>query len=206
MCLWKRQVVAGESHGLHRFVRPPNKNRDILCMCCETTRRVRLLCSRCADKGSDMRAMSEVELAVENSDVRRLRDLLGGGSLPNPDAPNPDGATLLVRASVRGSHACAGLLLEHRANPDIACGCYAETALQVCCARGEVGVAKVLIEAGSKINKADSLGRTPLFLSCLKDWPACTALMLDARAESERRSHTAHNPSASSQHSRPCWH
>lgn len=136
--------------------------------------------------------MSQLELAVENADATRLTVLLLDGVWTQERAreintPNPDDATLLVRASVRASRACATLLLKYRADPDTACGCYGETALQVCCARGAVDVAKALIEAGADINTSDVLGRTPLLLSCLKNWPACTALMLGAKAESECR-------------------
>ena len=91
----------------------------------------------------------------------------------------PDKTPLLV--SVMQGHAdCVQLLIDAGALLDVQCGPDLETALHVCCARGKPGLAQQLIAGGANLCKPDSIGRSPLFLSCLFDRPECTIVMLDA--------------------------
>jgi ankyrin repeat protein len=48
------------------------------------------------------------------------------------------------------------------------------------------------VAAGAELNVGDTLGRSPLFISALAAQPACTALMLAARADAEQMM-TSHN-------------
>lgn len=104
-------------------------------------------------------------------------------------------ATPLMMSIIQDHEECVRLLLAAHANPSVACGKHEETALHVCCARGKIDYARLLIDAGADIGASDVLGRSPLLMSCLCDHPECTELMIKARAEIEQ-SMVKHNPGA----------
>ena len=134
--------------------------------------------------------------ACEEGDHARLREILS--QEPDFDVNITDGkngASLLVTTILHNHIECAKLLIEAKANIDVACGQDNETALHVCCARGRKEMTRLLLEAGAELNPEDMLGRSPLLMSCLLDKSECTALMLKSKANIEQPM-TKRNPGA----------
>ena len=89
----------------------------------------------------------------------------------------------LMCAAVEGRTDVVSFLLQNGANVD-ATDQYGHTALSWAVTKGDFdGTAKVLIDAGADINKANKLGFTPLMCAALTDHPRCFALLLDHGAD-----------------------
>lgn len=141
----------------------------------------------------------EIQLgrAIYDGDEAKVESLLRNGVDIEAPTWSSSGTliTPLVKAVMHSQTNILKILVHARANPSRGCGPDNETALHVCCSRGDARAAKILIDAGAELGPPDSLGRSPLFCSALMNRPDCTALMLEARADIEQPM-TRHNPGA----------
>ena len=121
----------------------------------------------------------------------------GGSKLDEAVVADADDVpmTPLLLSVVFGTSECMALLVAHRADLNGVSGVQSGTALHVCCTRGYVDAARLLIDAGAAIGPSDGLGRSPLLMSCLSDQPGCAELLLGAKADCEQAM-TTHNPGA----------
>lgn len=101
---------------------------------------------------------------------------------------SPDGIPVspLMFAAIHEYTSIVVLLLRANANPDRFFGPSEDTPLLLSVTRGDAPTAKVLIDAGADLGRADVHGRSPLFLSCLMNHPECTEMLLDAGADVEQ--------------------
>jgi len=99
------------------------------------------------------------------------------------DKGDAGGFRPLMCAAVEGRSEIIGLLLQRGARVDATDG-YGRTAMSWAVTKGDFdGSAKVLIQFGANVNKADEGGFTPLMRSALADHPRCFALLLESGAD-----------------------
>ena len=139
------------------------------------------------DRPRDLAALDLADACRDGDTVTVARLLQSGAEFINAvTALAPDGTptTPLLTAIMNDRIDVANLLIAAKADLNVACGQTKETALHVSCTRGKIDATRVLIDAGAELNPADSLGRSPLFMSCLAAQPECLEMMLKAGASS----------------------
>ena len=137
--------------------------------------------------------------ACRDGDTETVTELLRSGAdfINAATALAPDGTptTPLLIAIMHDRLDVAQLLIDARADLNVACGPTKETALHVSCTRAKAEATKLLIDSGAELNPADKLGRSPLFMAALAGQAECLALMIEAGADLEQVM-TIHNPGA----------
>ena len=143
-----------------------------------------------ANMPSTTRSLAALGRAIEEGNEKELDSLLSA----NPDLLEDDGLLCpsgisispLMFAARYEQAGCARLLLKAGAQIDRSFGPDGDTPLIVSVSHGDVATAKVLIDAGADIGRADAHGRSPLYMSCFMSHPCCTALLVDANADLEQ--------------------
>ena len=126
--------------------------------------------------------------AIQAGDDALVATLLTKGVDIEASVKCLDGTSVspLMLAACCGHTFCAALLLRAGAKPDRRFGEFKETALITCASNGDKETALALIDAGASLRQVDTLGRSPLFMSCLMSQPSCTELLLEADADVEQ--------------------
>jgi ankyrin repeat protein len=106
---------------------------------------------------------SELQDAVENNDVARVKALLHSGADPNEQSIY--GGPLNIAAS-NGSVEIAVALIDAGANLE-APGLSGVHPLHSAAANGNAAMVKLLLARGAKVDAVDSTGRTPLIAAAL---------------------------------------
>ncbi len=157
--------------------------------------------SRAVEEGDAASAesrASELGRAVREGDAAAVESLLAKGVGVEAMVISPGGnsvSPLMLAAMHEGRAPVLEILLRAGAETDKPYGPDQETALIVCCSRGDDAAAKVLIDGGAKLDVADAHGRSALFMSCLGSHPECAALLVAAGAPIEQTMSTI-NPGA----------
>lgn len=142
---------------------------------------------------------SLIDAARAGDEMALARILRRGGAQLNQAVQVPGyydlPVTPLIASVSEGHTKCMELLIAAGADVNGVCGHHNETPLHVCCAQGRLDIARMLLDAGASLEPSDTLGRSPLLMSCLCDKPACAGLMIEARADLESAM-TRHNPGA----------
>jgi len=129
--------------------------------------------------------MLEAELlaAIEAGDDMAVRDLLTRGA--NPDVWTPDGWPALFRAIDKGRVDTVQAFLDHGAKLDVKL--QGDSALQNAAFRGNVAIARMLIErgAGADVNLRGGEGNMPLKTAAEQGNIELVKLFLDAGADPE---------------------
>ena len=138
------------------------------------------------------RASAALASAITEGDECSVASMLANGVdiealLSCPDGPDGMPVSPLMLAAMHGRANVVTMLLRADAECDRLFGSSQVTALQMCVSCGDADTAKVLIDAGAHLGRADALGRSPLYMSCLMSHPDCTELLLASRAEIEQR-------------------
>ncbi|RYP46066.1 hypothetical protein DL769_011416 [Monosporascus sp. CRB-8-3] len=113
---------------------------------------------------------SEMALVCKTGNFDRARQLLATGMAHGSDV-TPSGWPMLDYAIESGSTRLVQLLLEHGAEPDMAYGEHNMTALQSCFLRGEIDIARILLNRGADIEHLDSDGYSVLSYLWIVDKP-----------------------------------
>ena len=127
--------------------------------------------------------------AIEDFDEALVANLLAKGvDIEAAGLLDHEGTLVspLMLAARCESTGCAALLLRAGAARDRTFGSSQDTPLLVSASRGDADTAKVLIDAGADLNKADAEGRSPIYMSCLMSHPGCTALLVNSSADIEQ--------------------
>ena len=120
--------------------------------------------------------------AVEAEDYRKVEAVLNSGVNPNvhPNVPitmdGPDVLVAINEASLRGDFNTVKILLRHRANLNLD-DSGARNALQAATMNGYVGIMRLLLQAGAKVNDATD-GRSALWIAAGWRHPDAVLLLL----------------------------
>ena len=118
--------------------------------------------------------------SVRADDERAVAALLRGSA--DPDAREPDGATALAWAAVRGNAATASRLLLAGANPNL-CNALSVCPLSIAIENGAADVAELLVRHGADPNAARESGETPLMTATRLGHIRVMELLLDREAD-----------------------
>jgi len=111
------------------------------------------------------------------------------------EATTADGATPLFLASKAGNIECARLLLKAGANVTRRTKSGGFTALWMAAAKGRAACLEELIkQRNAPVDQVAKDGRTPLYAACEGGDTACVRLLLDVKADMERRRHDRSTP------------
>lgn len=142
-----------------------------------------------------MSIIDDLISATYRKDQRAVDKLLGAGAGIN--STDEDGRTALMHA-VLDSDADPSFiryLLEQGASPDIADGCQCWTALHFAAQAEDPDIAKLLIEAGAKVDSQDAFGNTPLWRAVMAPHPNAEVVKLLVRAGADPMKSNGHGVS-----------
>lgn len=118
--------------------------------------------------------------AARDEDGAMVANLLRQGA--NPDASEPDGATALAWAAIRGNDGIASLLLESGADPNVA-NVLGISPLAMALENGAEDVVRLLLAGGADANRARESGQTPLMTAARLGQTGVMELLLDYGAD-----------------------
>ncbi len=122
--------------------------------------------------------------AARDEDGALVADLLQGGT--DPDSSEPDGATALAWAALRGDADIASLLLESGADPNAA-NVLGISPLAMALENGAEAVVSLLLASGADANRARENGQTPLMTAARLGQTGLMELLLDHGADPDAR-------------------
>ena len=126
------------------------------------------------------------------SDAPSLKALLEGGADPN--RPDRDGTSPLLRAVMEGAQPAVELLVAHKADPNIGRLEYEWTPLHEAAQRGSKGIAEVLLKAGADVNAKETHGCTPLNIAASGKQREVAELLLANHADPNAKSDIGQTP------------
>lgn len=129
-------------------------------------------------------AANALHSAVRAGSVAAVEGLLTGAGGADPDGVDDDGWSALVIACLKRHNGVVKLLLEHGANPNLMDG-KGHLPLNCCCLEphGNLAAAKMLVEAGADVDRADADIGTPLIKASQSSLPEIVELLLKAGAD-----------------------
>src|ERR1039458_6113387 len=125
-------------------------------------------------------------------DAPSLKALLEGGADPN--RPDRDGTSPLLRAVMEGAQPAVELLLAHKADPNIERPELEWTPLHEAAQRGSKGIAEVLLKAGADVNAKETHGCTPLNIAASGKQREVAELLLANHADPNAKSDIGQTP------------
>jgi len=150
------------------------------------------------EHGADMDRADEldwrpIEVAAERGHEETVRILLEAGANLVPE--NKDTRCLVARAAETGQQAVLRLLLHHHRRPDIDRPSRQDrTPLCEAAAKGQYKVAKMLLDSGASVNRADDANRTWLYWAAEKGFDDMVSLLLAYGAEMNRSTNWGETP------------
>ena len=99
--------------------------------------------------------------AVSNNDIKEVNRFLLNGADVN--AYDDDSDNVLINAAIYASVGCMRLLLQHKADPNLA-NKYGQTPLMLC--TNDMDKMKLLVDYGANINDTAKSGNTVLLIAC----------------------------------------
>lgn len=121
--------------------------------------------------------------AVNNNDIKTLKQLFAGNSIPNINTRNASGLTPLMHASSEGYYYIVQFLIDERAQLDLQSTATDDTAISRASAWGYTDIVKLLIDAKVNINTPNNKGRTPLMRAILNGYPHIAEMLINAGAD-----------------------
>jgi cytohesin len=125
-------------------------------------------------------------------DAPTLKALLEGGADPNH--PDREGMSPLLRAVMQGTQPAVELLLAHKADPNVGRPQDGWTPLQEAAQREIKGIAQVLLKAGADVNAKGTYGFTPLHMAVSRKQREVTELLLANHADPNAKDNEGHTP------------
>lgn len=150
------------------------------------------------EHGADMDRADEldwrpIEVAAERGHEETVRILLEAGANLVPESK--DTRCLVARAAEAGQQAVLRLLLHHHRRPDIDRPSRQDrTPLCEAAAKGQYKVAKMLLDSGASVNRADDVNRTWLYWAAEKGFYDMVSLLLAYGAEMDRSTNWGETP------------
>lgn len=122
---------------------------------------------------------------VRNGELEAVREYLAAGYDPN--ASNVRGDTLLTVAAYNGQGGAVGVLLEDPSTRVDLRNRMGFTALTAAAMKGEVEIARALLDAGASVEGDNTGGRTPLMFAAMFGREEAVRLLLDRGADARAR-------------------
>ncbi len=135
-------------------------------------------------------------LAVQHSNVRLVKELLGRGCDPNSGAITYSGMDKLIlqEAVDRGSFEIAQALLDAGAKADDKGNGMDDTALASACGSDNARMVSLLLKYGADPNSANHFGGTVLNYAIKSESPQVVALLIAAKADVNAKDSQGRNP------------
>jgi len=129
----------------------------------------------------DKRGRNCLHVAAETGETQIASDLISVGGASVDAVVEDEGATSLHFAAANGHVEVLKVLLENKANINVATHCGATPLYKAVC-RGQTEIVRLLCERGAALDGQDKLGRTALHWAAFYDNVAAARLLLEAGA------------------------